>query len=537
MAIDRYDYIVFGSGPAGVSAAFPLAQSGKKVLIVDADSGSEPTSPKGNYLSLRNSDNKQPDWMIGENFHAIKNAGACSPKLRVPGLAKVFEGYNDANKITSNNFMAVGSLSSGGLSSAWGCGVSEFTEEDMMEYPSVVRKGIMQSYMHIEKRVPVSGKSTDSISGELGINTYSSPPLGLDRNQEIIYKNHNNARVTGEFLLGHARTAVRNKDKHGERGCSKCGLCLWGCSRGSLYSSKDDLNELRKYPNVSVYNGQLLKEFIKKGDCWECLLIARNTGIESRVIATKLIMAMGTLATTKHILKKIPGIKKLRLLSNPSSAFMLWLPRQSNNVVQESFALGQLSYVIRNQGIKSYGLLYSTSNLPLSEFVKYAPIRRREAIGLMSKLMPSMVVGNVFFSGHFSNHHVALNDKDELEIIGGYGSEYEAYNQETKRKIARHFRRLGAYMVPKSFVNSQPGSDFHYASTLPMKDNPKCGETSKDGEVHGLPGVFVVDGASLSDLPAKQHTYTIMANADRIARNILSAELGERKVINCLQIA
>jgi choline dehydrogenase-like flavoprotein len=32
-----------------------------------------------------------------------------------------------------------------------------------------------------------------------------------------------------------------------------------------------------------------------------------------------------------------------------------------------------------------------------------------------------------------------------------------------------------------------------------------------------LPGVHVVDGAVLPVLPAKAHTLTIMANADRIA--------------------
>jgi choline dehydrogenase-like flavoprotein len=36
--------------------------------------------------------------------------------------------------------------------------------------------------------------------------------------------------------------------------------------------------------------------------------------------------------------------------------------------------------------------------------------------------------------------------------------------------------------------------------------------------VAGLPGVHVVDGAALSDLPARHCTLTIMANADRIAR-------------------
>ena len=41
------------------------------------------------------------------------------------------------------------------------------------------------------------------------------------------------------------------------------------------------------------------------------------------------------------------------------------------------------------------------------------------------------------------------------------------------------------------------------------------------GGLNTLPGVHAVDGAVLSDLPAKHCTLTIMANADRIARRLV----------------
>jgi hypothetical protein len=41
-----------------------------------------------------------------------------------------------------------------------------------------------------------------------------------------------------------------------------------------------------------------------------------------------------------------------------------------------------------------------------------------------------------------------------------------------------------------------------------------------DGQIAGLPGIYAVDGASLPLLPAKAHTLTVMANADRIARGL-----------------
>ena len=78
-------------------------------------------------------------------------------------------------------------------------------------------------------------------------------------------------------------------------------------------------------------------------------------------------------------------------------------------------------------------------------------------------------------------------------------------------------------MSPPGGVNRKlPGGDMHYAATVPMRESPRPGEANARGEVQGLPGVYVVDGAALTSLPPKPHTFTIMANADRIA-TLLSA--------------
>ena len=53
-----------------------------------------------------------------------------------------------------------------------------------------------------------------------------------------------------------------------------------------------------------------------------------------------------------------------------------------------------------------------------------------------------------------------------------------------------------------------------------MRRNPGAFETNEDGELAGLPGLHIVDGAVLASLPAKAHTLTIMANADRIGRSM-----------------
>ena len=45
-------------------------------------------------------------------------------------------------------------------------------------------------------------------------------------------------------------------------------------------------------------------------------------------------------------------------------------------------------------------------------------------------------------------------------------------------------------------------------------------ETDSNGLLNGKGKIYVVDGSVLSELPAKSHTFTIMANANRIGEHI-----------------
>jgi len=66
----------------------------------------------------------------------------------------------------------------------------------------------------------------------------------------------------------------------------------------------------------------------------------------------------------------------------------------------------------------------------------------------------------------------------------------------------------------------QLGSDIHYAGTLPMRKDPRIGETNAVGELAGQPGLFVADAATFPELSAKPHTLTMMAMADRLGRHL-----------------
>jgi choline dehydrogenase-like flavoprotein len=61
------------------------------------------------------------------------------------------------------------------------------------------------------------------------------------------------------------------------------------------------------------------------------------------------------------------------------------------------------------------------------------------------------------------------------------------------------------------------GASVHYAGTLPMTDRGGPLTTDQHGQSRDIAGLYFVDGATFPFLPAKNITFTLMANATRIA--------------------
>jgi choline dehydrogenase-like flavoprotein len=138
----------------------------------------------------------------------------------------------------------------------------------------------------------------------------------------------------------------------------------------------------------------------------------------------------------------------------------------------------------------------------------------------MRHLMSSCLVGNIFLPGHLTAASVKLQRDGSLFVTGNYSAAVEPLMKIVANKLRKFYRQLDCVLLPKSFTIGAPGSDIHYCGTFPMRLSPRLGQTSRYGEIEGLKGVYIVDGACLPKLSEKSHTLTLMANADRIGRKL-----------------
>lgn len=518
----EFDVLVVGSGPAGVSAAFPLVQAGLRVAM--ADGGQQPTaaSPDGSFLEARHKFD-QNLWSIGNDFHAFRVRDVVSPKLRAASQAYAFAGFAQANQIEADGCVAVGSLAVGGLSNAWGCGVARVGAREA-NLP-MGDEAMEASYEAVARRIGLSGAVNDDLSDYFGVDQWLQPPLPLDGSHAQLaarYARRAPQLRTQGFRLGRSRVAVLSADEGERLACNLSANCLFGCVRESMYSAAQDVARLRQHANFSWLPGLVVREFrpLDVGQGWTVL--GERYGLPERRTAYRVLLAAGTLATTALALRTLGHTQPVRLQTSPTAAFLLWLPRRLGAAREAGFGLGQLSYTVSQDRWTAFGSTFATTGLPLWEFASRLPLSRGAGMRVLSHLLSSCLVGNVFLPGGFSQAEVKLQPDGSMRVQAQISASAQRAFVALRPRIAGSFRAIGAVMLPASFTVGRAGSDIHYAGTLPMAHEPTGCQTDALGQLPRLPGLHAVDGACLPSLPEKSHTLFLMANADRIGRALAS---------------
>src|SRR5262249_19035968 len=159
----------------------------------------------------------------------------------------------------------------------------------------------------------------------------------------------------------------------------------------------------------------------------------------------------------------------------------------------EAFGLAQLSFSValaEQSAGPAFGNIFGTAGIPVFEFVRHAPLARQSALRLFRVLLPSMLIRNCFLPGQFSANPLILTEDGTLVVAGGYSPDSVDCLAGVKRRLARFFRNYGMVLLPGSFSRAEPGSDAHYAGTVPMRAAPAPHESAADGEVAGAPGLY-----------------------------------------------
>jgi glycine/D-amino acid oxidase-like deaminating enzyme len=513
------DVIVIGSGPAGVSAAYELLAAGRGVTMLEA--GSEPYAPGG--VSPVNDARDGPPVSVSS-----RNT---SPKLRLPMASRMLTDYHATYAVQTDDFELMGSLAVGGLSNVWGAGVAEWTDE-FDEWPADALS-TRDWYQRIAERLGVSGPKDDALTPHLSPTIPLQAPVAVSSPCLGLLQRSGDAEEAADFLMGGVRQAVITSDREGRQACDLTGQCMTGCPREAIYSSRFDVRALQTQRSFLVRPGAIVTAIGQEGDRPFVDFVSASGGQE-RVYCRRVFVAAGAPASTALASQIVSTIgRAVTIQSTPVIAFALAPFRSIPHAHSGGYAQAQGAHLSwpgvppLNQHESLFGYFFNAGSLPPSELLDRLPsLVARIGSPMLRGVWARLVIVTAFLPGRLTENSIEFEPRGPtsppaIRVRGKVRSGSREAMPAVQAFYRRRFARLGWLLIPGSFQQAPIGSDVHYGASMPMSSEPRAAAallaTDTLGRLPVADRVHFVDGAVLPALPGKPHTFTVMANAARIA--------------------
>ena len=516
--------IVIGSGPSGVAVAGALLAAGRKVALIDAGgllaadgiagkrklAASDPASWTSADLAFL----KAPPALRGE-----------VPEKRSFGSTYPYAPAVGATALEAHGVGLKPSYAIGGLSSVWGSALLPFREADMAGWP-ITPLDLREGYAAAARSMPLSAR-IDDLATDFPLHRATGPALPRSRQARVLLDrlaaNRDRLRTEG-ISFGQSRLAVE------AAGCVRCGLCLEGCPRDLIHSTRTTLGRLREAG--LAYEAGLVAKSVSEGDETVEVQAIRSDRSVHVLRGRRVFVAAGVLNTTEIMLRSMRW--RDRTVSVKDSQYLL-LPivqwRGVADVRREPLhTLAQAFIELNDPKVSAYTVhMQAYGYNSLIEDMVTAKLR-----GLARVLPIEAILGRLMVLQSYL--HSDESGTIEVALTGGVGDERVVLtgrpNRAVAGTVARLTAKLGQLRPELGFTPirplteiTAPGRGFHAGGSFPMSKRPCSSETDLLGRPSGYARVHLVDASTFPTIPATTITFAAMANAHRIGAAVAAAGL------------
>jgi choline dehydrogenase-like flavoprotein len=522
---------VIGSGPSATGAVLALVARGVRPDVIDIGEGLD---EKRAAIVAALAATPRADWplealaQIGDNSSVT---GDQIPRKLVFGSDYIYAREREYGRVQTIDVDFVPTHSAGGYSTVWGAAILPMHADDMTAWP-VARHDLDEHYRAVAAALPLTGErdalaeSFPTFREELGSARLSTPLRAL-----LGRLRRRGADVGLHHQIGCARLAVQDGGPHA---CIGCGLCLTGCPMGSIYSTPDTLDPLERAGKLRRRNGYAVLSIAENADAVALELFHT----EDRKIEW---------ADYQHVFLAAGAVNSSRILLNSRKLFdVCVLLRDSQKVAFSALLLKPLGLHGREEASSLAGVfmelkldgrsqhwfhaqIYGVNDLMLRHFridpFGPTPLLKRPLRALLNHAL-------LLWGGLHSDHSsaIALSIQPDgaramplARLAAIRNPATPRYVGHLRRALSRLLRPASAYVVGMGEL-ALPGGGWHIGGSFPMRAFPRSDlETDMLGRPFGWRNVYLVDGACLPSIPAAPSTFTMMANAHRIASK---ADLG-----------
>ena len=463
----RSSYLVLGSGLSAISVISGIIDndSRNKIYVIDAG------------ITEKNHSN------IDETYKE-KEINIPSPKFITKKNKFAYDYFRKLNKINQENFIPIGSLAKGGLSNIWGATIQPYNNLELEEYP----------YKSDNKLNIIYLKILDILRG------YKSNLKEIDKLLET--------SITS-FITGKPILAI-NETNSNKKSCSlnSCDIGCINCNR-EIFNSRYLLDKLISSKKIEYFNNFFIKKILKNGEDYYLECVNLKTNKNFRIIGDKIFCSLGVLATSKIVIDMHKNENELPLLTTPGGAVILFSTKNSYDSSLK--VLSNKSFSGKKAEVTFNGNIFPFSKNLLAMYFGNA-IAEMLFFIFGKFLFSKIYIANIYFASEFSDTKIVKNS-DGIKIIASDNNNFSKVFKSCINLLRIGLKKDNFFIIPFMYKIFKPGSDIHYAGSLPMKKYPKDLECDEFGELKGFKNFFISDASSMPNLPGKGHSFNMMVNS------------------------
>ena len=533
------DVIVVGSGISGAFAAHELVSQGLKVLMIDVghdDAASRDAIPDLPFSDIIKDPVLSRSIFLGEDNEGIGARGTRVGAQLTPPRHFITRDTEKFLPYESKTFFPMQSLALGGLGAGWGAACFTFDADELR------RCGIWQPdfntfYSEATAIAGVSASHEEDTSDALEVDPrLLQPALDLDENNQSILNRYKTLRLSarGPFAMGRIPLAILSRDREdGRQANPYFDMDFYSDARRSIFRPRYLIERLQARPNYQYAGKQLATSVSDGGDFAEIRTLDVETGEARAWRARKIILCASAINTARIVLTSLGNLEsKVPLLANPYRYVVcLNWDTFGRSVADRRHSMAQLLGMHRppdNPRDLMTFQMYSYRSLLLFKLAKEFPLPPDLGFLFARTIVNSLSIVAVWHSADqstLSQAAIGRHDRDlgvpSLEFTHAIEPARRQQMISREKHLRRFLRKLR--LLPLKTVDTGPAGGIHYAGTLPSESQHFTAHTRSTGQVKAMPSVYVGDSSSWNFLPAKGLSFTLMANAIRIARHVATS--------------
>lgn len=399
----------------------------------------------------------------------------------------------------------------GGLTRFWGGTMLPFTDAELASWPFDA-KLLYPYYARLAERVGLAG-GHDELLQYFGRDFATRPamrPLTALRRLSDSVNHHGRIENNGyRVLAGINRCAVETRDDS-PRACVYCGECMAGCVKGAIFSSAHAIDLMLREGRV----GTLIRGRVTRIDLERRVVVVDSGSGEQQLgDFSKVFLCAGCVGSTEILMRSgaVPG--RATMTDNSVHVFPVFNFGRGAESGETAY-FGLCNIILACVPTQPGDHLAQVQIYPNFDYMW----RYNIPPALWSILHPLVRAsrGRIFWARLYLHSSLSQSyrlhlDEDQLVIEEVRAAKASAEARRLLSILRNVVNRSGFYIPPMPPIPQRTNS--HYGGTLPFGSGvlnvPVSGEIGN--------GVYLCDSSTFPDTPAASLTFTLMANAARIA--------------------